>query len=314
MHVRQLPKHVEVLAPAKVNLFLEVLARRPDGYHEIETVMVAVTIYDTLLFEPQPRPEITLRCRWAYGFAGQDRPSIETGSPRGDLPSGPQNLVWRAVELLRARAGYAGGAAIELIKRVPAAAGLGGASSDAAAALVAANLAWRLGWSHDRLAPLAAELGSDVPFFLTGGAAVCHGRGERIEAIRASRLHLVVVRPELGLSTPAVYARCRPTSQPHGAAALVDNLSRGDVWAAAPDMKNDLQQPAQSLHPGIATLLPAIRRAGAMTGQMSGSGSSCFGLCRSARHARRVAARLRARRLGMVTHAATAATAAAVAG
>jgi hypothetical protein len=105
MHVRQLTTHVEVLAPAKVNLLLEVLARRPDGYHEIETVMIAVTIYDTLLLKPSTRPEITLRCRWAHGLAALELASAGAKLSLGDLPEGPDNLAYRAVELLRQRAG-----------------------------------------------------------------------------------------------------------------------------------------------------------------------------------------------------------------
>ena len=122
------------------------------------------------------------------------------------MPEGPDNLVVRAVELVRRRAGVRRGAKLLLVKRIPAAAGLGGGSSDAAAALVAANEGWRLGRSRDELADWAAELGSDVPFFLAGGPAICRGRGERVEPVAGlGALDFVVVRPPEGLSTAAVY-------------------------------------------------------------------------------------------------------------
>jgi 4-diphosphocytidyl-2-C-methyl-D-erythritol kinase len=133
--------------------------------------MIAVTIFDTLCFEPADSPDLNLTCRWGYGASAR----AADGS-FGDVPEGADNIVWRAVERVRQRAGVSGGASIELTKRIPAAAGLGGASSDAAAALVAANLGWQLGWSREELASLAAELGSDIPFFLGRGAAICRGR------------------------------------------------------------------------------------------------------------------------------------------
>src|SRR5688500_1378304 len=143
MHVRRLGPSIEVTTPAKINLFLEVLGRRSDGYHEIETVLAAVSLYDTLRFTPLPEGGVELTCRSA-------------AAPPGDeLPSGPENLAWRTAELVRQRAGITAGASIELVKRIPSAAGLGGASSDAAAALVAANLAWRLDWPREQLLELA---------------------------------------------------------------------------------------------------------------------------------------------------------------
>ena len=306
MHVRHTATHVEILAPAKINLFLEVLARRPDGFHEIETLMAAVTVFDTLTFTGAPNPAIVFRCRWAHGIVAATRPTGE--SSLGEIPTDSRNLVVRAVELVRERAGHSSGATIELVKRIPAAAGLGGASSDAAAALVAANIGWQLHWPLDRLLELAAELGSDVPFFLTAGYAVCRGRGERIEPRALPRLHLAIVRPPAGLSTPAVYARCTPSREPCGVATVAAALVKGNaITAEANGWKNDLQPAARSLSPWIDKSLAALDEAGAVKWQMSGSGSSCFGLCRSARHARRVASRLRARGIG-TTFAATGST------
>jgi 4-diphosphocytidyl-2-C-methyl-D-erythritol kinase len=193
-----------------------------------------------------------------------------------------------------------------LTKRIPSASGLGGASSDAAAALVAANLGWRLAWPRERLAEVAAEIGSDVPFFLTRGAAICRGRGERIEPIEPGRLYVVVVRPPVGLSTPRVYLACQPTASPVGCERVAAALRRGQVAAVARMLNNRLEESAATLTTWIGRLRQEFSRLDVLGHQMSGSGSSYFGICRHARHARRVAARLRSRGVGMVFAAATA--------
>ena len=166
-----------IQAPAKLNLFFEVLAKRTDGYHEIESLMCPIDLYDTLHFQEDPSGQLELTCRRVFGAGGPG------GRGLHEMPEGPENLVFRAVELVRRRTGIRRGAKLWLVKRIPAAAGLGGGSSDAAAALVAANEGWRLGRSRHELAQWAAELGSDVPFFLAGGPAICRGRGERVEPV-----------------------------------------------------------------------------------------------------------------------------------
>src|SRR5262245_53525263 len=175
---------VRALAPAKVNLFLEVLRRRPDGYHDLATLMVAVGLYDSLSFTANDTGEIRLGC---------DDPA---------LPTGPDNLVCRAARLLRDRHGVRAGADILLAKRIPVAAGLAGGSSDAAATLAGLNRLWQLGLDNGELARLGAELGSDVAFFFSGPAAWCTGRGEIVEPVPMARpLDLVLVSPRVGLST-----------------------------------------------------------------------------------------------------------------
>jgi len=311
MHLRRLATHIEVLAPAKINLFLEVLAKRSDGYHELETLLVAVTICDTLLFESHSGDEISLNCRWGRGYSAAELARARQFDAAGEaifgeIPVGPENLVWRAIARLREAAGVKRGATVWLIKRIPAAAGLGGASTDAAAALLAANEAWKLHWPLHRLVELAAELGSDVPFFLTRGAAVCRGRGEQMEPLGVPRLHLVVVRPPVGLSTPEVFRGCQPASGPVASTGIVAALARGETAAAGKRLRNGLQAAAASLTPWIATLQDEFQRQGLLGHQMSGSGSSYFGLCHTARLARRIAARLGGRRMG-AAYAATAA-------
>jgi 4-diphosphocytidyl-2-C-methyl-D-erythritol kinase len=309
MHVRRYATHVVVLAPAKINLFLEVLGKRSDGYHELETVLAAIGTYDALTFTPQVTSEIHLTCRWASGLAARDVPGQKPPSAArellfDDLPSGPENLAWKACALLRQRSGIQQGATMELVKRIPAAAGLGGASSDAAAALIAGNLAWGLNWPIDRLLELAAELGSDVPFFLKHGAAVGRGRGEKLESIRSSRLHLVLVRPPVGLSTAEVYQLCQPERGQGNAAGLIAALARGHASQVGQTLINDLQTAAATITPWINTLTSEFEKQDVLGHQMTGSGSSYFGLCRSRRHARRISARLRARNIGTALTAA----------
>lgn len=288
-------------APAKINLALEILARRPDGFHELETLMLAVSVCDTLTLQPTATGSIDMRCAWAAGLTAQPA-AAEIWS---ELPATTENLVYRALDRLRQAAGASQGAKVALIKRIPAQAGLGGASADAAAALLAANEAWELHWPRVRLAELAAALGSDVPFFLTGGAAVCRGRGEQIQVVRPPRCALVIVRPPVGLSTPAVYKRCRPGPSRQSASLVHAALLRGDLTAAARDMHNDLQQPAEELSPWVGRLRNAFAASGCPAHQMSGSGSSYFGLFWHRRHAGRVARALRAQNLGAVMVAET---------
>ena len=186
--------------------------------------MTAVSIYDSLYFQPLPDGELRLECRWAYGLAARSQRTdmTDTGATdAGGLPPETENIVYRAVDRLRQAAerdtGPARvGAAMTLVKRIPAAAGVGGASSDAAAALLAANESWQLGWSMDRLAEFSATIGSDVPFFFTSGVrgpgtAICRGRGELVEPVHGlPRRSYVVVRPREGLSTADVYRAHRP--------------------------------------------------------------------------------------------------------
>ena len=176
MQIHRDAVEIVIQTPAKLNLFFEVLGKRSDGYHEIETLMCPIGWYDTLCFRETSSEDLELECQWgsAAGCRGSRRVLKKCRATA-------ENLVLRAVDLVRRRTGTKQGARLRLIKRIPTAAGLGGGSSDAAAALAAANLGWKLGLSLPELAAMAAELGSDVPFFLNRGPAVCRGRGEQIE-------------------------------------------------------------------------------------------------------------------------------------
>ena len=296
MFVRHCNTLVEVQAPAKINLFLEVLSQRDDGFHEIETLMVPIALFDTMTLTATHNRRIQLTCRWLRGAEAER--SADGRSRHGQwapLPQGEENLVVRALQRLREVAGTGAGASVFLVKRIPAAAGLGGASSDAAAALVAANHAWQLGWTRDRLAGLAAELGSDVPFFLHSTACVCRGRGEQIEPVTGlQKLNLVVVRPPEGLSTPEVYGHCRPADVPQRVDSILAATRGGDGAQVGRLLFNRLQDAARHVSPWIERLRTRFEQLGCLGHQMSGSGTSYFGICRHARHARCVAGRLRA--------------------
>lgn len=266
---------VKVWAPAKVNLFLEVLRKRADGYHEIATLMVAVSLFDTLEFKEEPSGAIQLIC---------DQPGLSTG---------PDNLVCRAAELLR-QSGGGQGARIVLTKRIPLAAGLGGGSSDAAATLEGLNRLWRLGHSSAELADLGAQLGSDVPFFFAAPAAWCSGRGEIVTPVTLGRrLDFVLACPAAGLSTAAVYGGVSIPEQPLAGAELRQAAADGDVAAIGRRLHNRLQPVAERICPEVAecrALLSGFGPAGAL---MSGSGSSVFALCRDRREAVRIVRGLR---------------------
>ncbi len=307
MEVYRVGSVVRVDCPAKVNLFLEVLAKRPDGFHEIETLMAAVSIYDSLIVTANAEGRIQVSCDWAFGMEARRARHGDTGLV--SLPPEQDNLVYRAAERLRSEAGLERGATIHLIKRIPSEAGLGGASSDAAAALLALNSFWDLGWSRQRLVGIAAQLGSDVPFFLLerhagAMAAICHGRGERITKLEnVLRLHIVVVKPPVGLSTAAVYRQCSVPEVPVRVASLVAALQTGQLTKVGRALFNRLQEVAESLSPQVCELRRTCERSGVVGHAMSGSGSSYFAVCRSAVQARHLAARLRAAQPGLVFHA-----------
>lgn len=293
MLLRREEATVVAAAPAKLNLFLKVLGKRADGYHELETLMVSVDLYDTLRFMPDSSGGLSLHCF----DAGANH---QTGSR--DVSEGRDNLVLRAAEMLRQETGAAGGARVELYKRIPMAAGLGGGSSDAAATLAALNALWDLKLTLAELQSLAARLGSDVPFFLSSStAAICRGRGEQIEPVSLPLgLHFVVSRPKSGLSTAEVYRHCRPATVSQTVDRLLDALKSWRLCDVAARMHNSLQEPAERLNPDVVRLRTLFSTQPFLGHQMSGSGTSYFGLCATRRHAHRLAARIRANRLGDV--------------
>ncbi|MBI5369366.1 MAG: 4-(cytidine 5'-diphospho)-2-C-methyl-D-erythritol kinase [Planctomycetes bacterium] len=285
MRIESLPDgSVRALAPAKLNLYLELLGKRPDGYHEIETVMLAVSLCDELVFSPA-ESGISLTC---------DRP---------DLPCDESNLVLRAARLLAAEAGVRAGAVIRLAKRAPMGAGMGGGSSDAAAALAGLDRLWGLGLPRERLAGLGARLGSDVPFFFSGPLAVCRGRGERVEPLPPPPpLHFVVVWPEVHCPTAEVYRRVRIGLTPRrdGVSLVRSALAAGSIPDLGAALFNRLEEPAHGLFPRLAAVRDALVGIGFAGVLTTGSGSAIFGLCRSAEEAVRREQETARRGLGRV--------------
>ncbi len=288
MLCRQTIRCLTVLAPAKLNLFLRVVARRPDGFHDIESVMASIDIYDTLTLEATVSGEIELTVM-------DSSARTLSGSMRLEAPVGPENLVIRAADLLRQQAGCGLGARITLIKRIPSSAGLGGGSSDCAAALWGLNRLWNLRLPRSELGALAGRLGSDVAFFFSESpVALCVGRGEQIEPLRIpTDLHVVVAKPVSGLSTPAVYRQCRPDASGLQVARFVESLAAGAIGETARRLHNGLQLPAESLSSDVRKLRQLFEQLPVAGHQMSGSGSSYFGICASRRQALRAASRLR---------------------
>ena len=283
-----------IRAPAKLNLSLAVLARRSDGFHEIESLMVPVTLHDTLRVRRRDDDAITLTVRYAGRLAGADGRALAR-----DVPVDNSNLVVRAARALRAEAGVTAGLDIELVKEIPSGAGLGGGSSDAAAVLLAAARVWGLVWPRERLAAIGAAIGSDVPWFFTASAAVVRGRGESVTPVEGvPPLAAVIACPATGLSTAAVYAACTPDAARRGEAErLAAALAAGGLPAATPLMHNALEAPARRLCGDVDRLLVALARAGAVAPRLTGSGSACFAICRTASEARGIAARLAAEQI-----------------
>jgi 4-diphosphocytidyl-2-C-methyl-D-erythritol kinase len=260
---------------AKVNLALEVLGKRGDGYHEIATVLQAVDLFDRLKLELA------------------DTLSLHTDDP--DLPTDDGNLVMRAARLLRKAAGIEAGAQIRLSKRIPVSAGLGGGSSDAAAALWGLSQLWRLRWPKARLQELAVELGMDVPFFLGTGRAVARGRGERLTTLPGGGGYaLVLVNPRVPLSTREVYGRVPAgwRAEATGTERVIEALRTRNVNTVASALTNNLESVVEPVLPVIGRMKAALLAAGALGAIMSGSGPTVFGMARSLDHARQIRTRV----------------------
>ena len=255
---------MRVRAFAKINLSLRVLGQRADGYHELQTIFQSIALHDTLTIRAARGP-FRLTC---------DDPGC---------PSGGTNLIWRAAERLWAVSGRRGDArdvAIDLVKRIPRQAGLGGGSSDAAAALRALGRLWRV--DEARLRATAAELGADVPFFLEGGTALGLERGDRLfPLIDYPAAWVLLVLPSFGVSTKEAFGWWDASRD-----AAVGRPFQGRHRRGAPErgalqmfeLVNDLEAPVASHHPQIARLVRALRKAGASHAAMTGSGSAVFGL------------------------------------
>jgi 4-diphosphocytidyl-2-C-methyl-D-erythritol kinase len=264
---------LRLMAPAKINWTLEVLGRRPDGFHEVKTVLQTIDLCDSL--ELESATELTLEA-----------------SGEG-LPPPRENLTMRAARLLQERAGYSSGARMRLTKTIPVGAGLGGGSSDAAAALRGLDRLWGLALPHERLVELAAELGSDVPFFLRSGTALAEGRGERVTPLPdAPRTAMLVVVPPLSIpqKTRRMYSLLGPEHYSDGAASdrLADALRQGRPLEDS-DLHDVFASPAFQAFPELQTCRQALLGAGAEAVHLAGSGPALFVLLRDEEQRERLA-------------------------
>jgi 4-diphosphocytidyl-2-C-methyl-D-erythritol kinase len=251
-------------AYAKINLGLEVIRRRDDGYHELVTVLQTVSLFDEITVADGEA--LTLRCG-RRGMAGH------------------HNLVWKAADLLQKESGTTQGADIDLVKTIPIAAGLGGGSSDAAAALRSLNHLWELELGMPRLEEIAGQLGSDVPFFLQGGTALAKGRGELLEPLPTPvGQWIVLVLPDIRVpgKTPALYGRLGPEDFSDGSATatLAESL-RGDGAIPEEWMVNAFERVADDAFPGLDRHRDAMMQVGAERVHLSGSGPSLFALVKN---------------------------------
>ncbi|MEB3119705.1 MAG: 4-(cytidine 5'-diphospho)-2-C-methyl-D-erythritol kinase [Snowella sp.] len=273
-----------LLAPAKINLYLEILGDRPDGYHELIMILQSIELADQIEIRANGTEKIRLFC------------------PHPDVPLDESNLAYRAAKLMTENFPkvYAnlGGMDITLDKRIPIAAGLAGGSTDAAAVLVGLDLLWQLGLTQPELQTLAAQLGSDVPFCIAGGTAIATGRGEKLDPIKdLDNLWIVLAKyRNIAVSTPWAYqtyrqqfgqhylqdtqARQQRTHQVHSG-PLVRAILHKNSREIAQHLHNDLEKVVLPAHPPVAHLRQTLAQAGGLSTMMSGSGPTVFSLCES---------------------------------
>ena len=259
-------KRFTLPAFAKINLHLSVLGRREDGYHEIRTIFQTITLHDNLTFEALDAPHLELLC-------GGDAP---------DVPTDESNLILRAGRALRARFAVRGGARIGLEKRIPAGGGLGGGSADAAITLLGLAHLWELETDREALAAMAARLGADVPFFLSGGTALGTGLGTDVWPLDdAPQVPLVVVTPGVKVSTAQAYKALNATALTKEEPAAILPISRVEPQISASlreVMRNDFEAVVFRLEPEIERARDRLLEAGARGALLSGSGASVFGV------------------------------------
>lgn len=270
---------MRVEARAKINWTLDITGQRADGYHLMDMLMQPVTLSDTVTLEPSETVRLTTG-----------------GTPL--IPANEKNLAYRAAVALKEAARYPGGALIHVEKRIPAGAGMGGGSADAAAVLAGLNRLWKLGMSQEELERIGLTLGADVPFCLRGGLTRTTGVGEVMQPLPCGRAHeLVVIQPCEGLSTGAVFRAYHEQGQ----AARPDNdaarqaLETGDTALLARSLRNVLQPVSEVMRPAIREAVDALQASGASVALMTGSGSAVFGVFEAPDAADSAQAALRAR-------------------
>lgn len=279
MLISRSSKRIQIQTPAKVNLFLEVLGKRSDGFHEVETVMCPISIFDQVHLEPTVAPAIE------FELVLPRSDSSDSADPAWDIPTDASNLVVRAAMQVQAMLGTTQGCRIRLEKFIPSAAGLGGGSSDAAAVVTACLLAWSR-WDRHLATKICEEIGSDVPFFLGSdmhsGIALATGRGETCSVIASQpELHMVVTHPPAGCSTKAVYQGFSKAETTRNSQTILAACETGQFQKIGAELFNALQFSAENHTSWIARQLQLLHDCGAPYALMSGSGSSCFAVVES---------------------------------
>ncbi|PAK48791.1 4-(cytidine 5'-diphospho)-2-C-methyl-D-erythritol kinase [Paenibacillus sp. 7541] len=250
-------------APAKINLMLDVLHKRPDGFHEVEMVMTMIDLADRLEMSEQPRDTIIITSQAGY------------------IPLDEKNLAFQAARLIKERYDVRKGVHIHLDKKIPVAAGLAGGSSDAAATLRGLNRLWGLHIPEEELLTLGAELGSDVPFCVQGGTALATGRGEKLTPIPSPpQCWVIVAKPPINVSTAEVYGKLRADNVQHhpSAEAMIAALEQGSFRDMCASLGNVLEEVTLKMHPEVQQLKEGMLKLGADGALMSGSGPTVFGL------------------------------------
>ncbi len=275
---------ISVKAPAKINLFLEVLGKRDDGYHELETVMQEIDLVDTLEFE-EIDEGVKLECE------------------NSSIPLNETNLVYKAADLILRECGIKKGVLARLEKRIPVGAGLGGGSSDAAATLKALNSLWGIGLNDVELMELAAKLGSDVAFFINGKTALCRGRGEKIYPLEVqNELNYLVIFPHVEISTPSIYGNLKIdlTKNRKDVSVFVKAMENSDVDNIGKLLFNRLEETIFSLYPNLLQMKNLLERFGFCGLLVSGSGSAIYGLCSNRKQAEMIRNQIELRGMGKV--------------
>jgi 4-diphosphocytidyl-2-C-methyl-D-erythritol kinase len=274
-------KILELASYAKINLTLEVFDKRLDGYHEIDSIVQVIDLSDKLYISKEEAGVI----------------DIEVDKPQ--VPSGPENSVYRACEVFFQAVGISGGAKCRIAKRIPTQAGLGGGSGNAAAALIALNKLYETGLTESELVGLGARVGSDVPLFIVGGTVRMRGRGELVESLPdAPQLHFVIVKPEVDVSTAWAYAELdrQPKRRPVGASDKAERAIRlGDRNSLIRYLWNDFDSVVGDAIPEVRNARCALEEVGAEKSMLCGSGSAVFGVFESAESAKSAATQLRDR-------------------
>ena len=252
---------------------MRVLRKRPDGFHDIQTVLQTIDLRDRLSISPTQDGEIQVRC---------DHP---------DVPSGPENLAYGAARLLQREFQVRRGCRIKIVKKIPPAAGLGGGSSNAAAALVGLNKLWELNLSKGNLFALATRLGSDVPFFLEGGTALAEGRGHRLTPLQLiPDFWLVLIKPDLSIASRWAYQRIKIPLTSNSLYVKLNRLREiSNLEQLLGFLDNDLERAVEEVYPAIGEVKGELLSKGAMGATMSGSGSAVFGLVKTQKAAERLA-------------------------